>query len=198
MTDESLATRLAAEAAPGTRPSSREKSASATDGSTNTHAAGVTARTQRWWQTGYWQRVVMWCLFGCLASLLPLLIQMLHGFDSPRGATFDAICGDGELLVISAVLAAGALGEVILGIPRSMLMLVLTFGCGAELVVASLWFADIRGRVGSQETTQIDGQTVSYVIKAHSVAVTSLEVFIATVVTCAFALYWASKSARLP
>jgi hypothetical protein len=131
----------------------------------------------------------MWLAFGCIASLLPVGIQFLHAIDSPEGATFGRIFGDGELLVISAVIAAGALGEVILGMPGSILKLIFTFTCGSELLIASLWFGDLSGKIGVAQTVTVNGNTMVFIIKAGSVASASMVMFIATILTCGCALY---------
>jgi len=150
--------------------------------------------TGRWWTRDHWIRLVMWVLFGCVASLLPLAIQAIKGINSPGGPTFTAVCGNGELLIISAVIAAGVLGELILGLSRSpdvMFFLVLSFACGAELVIASLWYADLSDALTAAE---ISGATATDADPDHyAIAVSSTIMFGLTVLTGGFSMYAASR-----
>ena len=121
--------------------------------------SGEVITEQHWWEKDYGQRLVVWLLFGCLASLLPLVIEFVKAIDTAEGPSFSRIFGSGELLIISAVLAAGTLGEVIHTMPRSLLKTILVFSCGAELLLPSLWFADLRGKIGVEQISVVNGET---------------------------------------
>jgi hypothetical protein len=138
--------------------------------------------------------LVTWILFGCIASLLPFGIEAVKQLDSPENVTFDGLFGTGELLVVGAVLAAAALGEVISTGPRSVASTVLSFSCGAELVITSLWYADLKGKVGIPQHVVINGVASTYRIQPHPVARDTLAVFLFTIATCACSLYWAWRS----
>jgi hypothetical protein len=57
-------------------------------------------------------RLVVWSLFGVIFGLLPLIALSLKGVLSKDGFHFGEVLGGGELFVVSAVLAAGAMGEL--------------------------------------------------------------------------------------
>jgi hypothetical protein len=141
-------------------------------------------------------RLVGWALFGCIASLLPVLIQIVQGIDSPGGITFNGLFGNGDLLIIAATLAAGALGEVIAASRSSWLTLLLTFCCGSELLVTSLWYADLRTKLGQSQIVEVNGNRLTYSIDPHSVALGTVALYVLTVGTCVFSLYciWRRES----
>ena len=58
-------------------------------------------------------KFVRWLFFGVLASLVPLLCSYLNLVMKHKPTPFDAIMGDGGLLLIISAICAGALGEVI-------------------------------------------------------------------------------------
>ncbi|WP_152626858.1 hypothetical protein [Streptacidiphilus carbonis] len=57
-------------------------------------------------------RLAMWGLFGVVFSWMPLGIDMLKDLIKLDGVEYKSIIGNGELFVISAVIATGAVGEV--------------------------------------------------------------------------------------
>jgi hypothetical protein len=59
------------------------------------------------------KRVVVWFLFGAFFGLWPLFAVMIKEAFSPTGFNIDQLLNNGDLFTISAVLAAGALGELI-------------------------------------------------------------------------------------
>jgi hypothetical protein len=58
-------------------------------------------------------RMLTWLIFGVLFGLLPIIALTIKGALSPQGPSFDEILGRGDLFVISAAIAAGAIGEVL-------------------------------------------------------------------------------------
>ncbi|MEV6448600.1 hypothetical protein [Amycolatopsis sp. NPDC051716] len=57
-------------------------------------------------------RVVVWVLFGVIFGLLPVIIAAFRDSVSPEGLNLDKMLGSGELLIVGAVIAAGATGEL--------------------------------------------------------------------------------------
>ncbi len=96
----------------------------------------------------------------------------------------NLVVSRGELLIVSAAIAAGAVGELIasgraLAIPK----LISGGGCILILFLASLWFADIS-------VAAISGQ----VIDARTVSVYSMYIFAFTVVSSGSSLVLAGIS----
>jgi hypothetical protein len=69
-------------------------------------------------------KVLRWLLFGVIVSILPLVFAYLvllmnpnpaPGSITPKVTGASAVLGNGELLVVTWVLAASAIGEVIGG-----------------------------------------------------------------------------------
>jgi hypothetical protein len=77
------------------------------------------------------KRVTVWLLFGAIFGLMPLFAVTLKEIFSADGFSLDGILKGGDLFIISAVLSAGALGEL-LAVGRSgeeMLCIVGGFFC---------------------------------------------------------------------
>jgi hypothetical protein len=60
-------------------------------------------------------RLSVWLLFGVILGLLPLIASVIKGAMSPDGLSFTEVLGGGELFIVSAVIAAGAMGELFAG-----------------------------------------------------------------------------------
>jgi len=79
-------------------------------------------------------RLTVWVLFGVIIALLPLIAVGIKDAMSAEGFHLCNVLVDGELFVVSAVLAAGALGELLGAAYRTGLGLVVVFagfGCFA-------------------------------------------------------------------
>lgn len=63
-------------------------------------------------------RLSVWLLFGVILGLLPLIASVIKGAMSPDGLSFTQVLGGGELFIVSAVIAAGAMGELFAGPSR--------------------------------------------------------------------------------
>lgn len=57
-------------------------------------------------------KLLVWLLFGVALGLLPLIASAIKGSMSARGFEFGEVVGDGELFIVSAVIAAAAMGEL--------------------------------------------------------------------------------------
>ena len=60
-------------------------------------------------------RLSVWLLFGVMLGLLPLIARVIKGAMSKDGLSITEVLGDGELFIVSAVIAAGAMGELFAG-----------------------------------------------------------------------------------
>jgi hypothetical protein len=79
-------------------------------------------------------RMVVWVLFGVICALLPFAAVSLKNVLSATPTTLDELLVGGELYVVSAVLAGGALGELIGAAyrrERSLVVVLAGFGCFA-------------------------------------------------------------------
>lgn len=57
-------------------------------------------------------RVFQWALFGVIFGTLPLIVRFVTLLMSSGDISAVSMLGDGELLISSAAISAGALGEV--------------------------------------------------------------------------------------
>jgi hypothetical protein len=91
------------------------------------------------------------------------------------------ICSDGELLLISAVIAGGALGEVVMtNVERRWMSFKIWAGGSAFIMFAveAGWYSDVASRSGTSDAA--DASTVAY---------GSIIAFVLTVAASAVCLY---------
>ena len=74
------------------------------------------------------KRVLVWLLFGAIFGLFPLFAVALKEVLSPGGFHIDSILASGDLFIISAVLSAGALGELIAASSKELELMVILAG----------------------------------------------------------------------
>ena len=108
------------------------------------------------------RRVVVWLLFGAIFGLMPLFAVTLKESFSPDGFSMEELLKNGDLFIVSAVLAAGALGELLAAASRGAMNFYFAIFSGfsclatfagdtiayvvastaspAEVATASLWF----------------------------------------------------------
>lgn len=104
------------------------------------------------------EKLVRWALFGVVIALLPIAFsgfKILH-----RGEAFDhsLLLSDGELLLVSAGIAAAAIGEIVAsGANAKILKVVCGAGATALLMISSFSFADIA----SLSPTLSDGAAIA-------------------------------------
>jgi hypothetical protein len=59
-------------------------------------------------------RLVFWLVFGVIIGLLPIALLAIKDYmDAPHMISIETILGNGELFVVSAVVCAGAVGELL-------------------------------------------------------------------------------------
>ncbi|WP_204298812.1 hypothetical protein [Actinoplanes campanulatus] len=120
------------------------------------------------------EKVIRWLMFGVAFATLPLLLNFLLAITSSREMGLDRLLGQGELLLVSAGVAASGAGELsgeaIAALRRFQVFL---SGCAYLLVcTASVWFA-------STATLRAGGQKVN----ESAVANGSLVLFLAAIIT---------------
>jgi hypothetical protein len=87
-----------------------------------------------------------WLVFGVFVGLAPLILDLLKTAMSPDSIQFEEVLGRGELFIVSAVVGAGVLGEVVtalvLGVLKSagarrLVTLLISSGFAVLLTIAN-------------------------------------------------------------
>jgi hypothetical protein len=144
---------------------------------------------QKWYEAPLAEKLTTWLVFGVIVSLIPFLLTLLFLLGSSKSVKLQDIFGSGELLLVSAVIAAGALGEVALvDVPRSRrLVKVLAIGgCTITILASSSWFGLVLSTIHDKHP-----------YSPATVAVGSLFVFAVALIcstSCIVTSYMRSKS----
>lgn len=97
------------------------------------------------------RRILKWFLFSVLIALAPLAADGLNRLSQISGTISlkpitVGILGHGELLLISAALAADTIGDLIASGEQFKTLKLVTGGASAIIILlASIWYADIAG-----------------------------------------------------
>ncbi len=88
-------------------------------------------------------KVLRWLMFGVAFAVLPLVLNLLLAFTRDLPVHGDQVLGQGELLLVSAGVAASGAGELSGEPVRELRRLQIVLSGLAYLIVclASLWFA---------------------------------------------------------
>lgn len=116
----------------------------------------------KWHEKPLAQKLTTWLIFGVTIALTPFALEFLKLIDRQKDVSLAAVLGSGQLLLVSAAIAAGALGELVLvEVPprRRLAKLISIGGCTLSLILSSLWFGDISAAI--QEGKPPDPDTVS-------------------------------------
>jgi hypothetical protein len=93
-------------------------------------------------------------LFGVVLTLLPLILSWLRRLDSDRPHDLVSVCANGELLLISTVIAGGAVGELILrSVDRRWLSFKI-WAVGSAILMLAIeagWYSSVASRVGTAD-----------------------------------------------
>lgn len=110
------------------------------------------------------KRLIVWLLFGAVFGLMPLFAVSLKEVFSSGGFHINNVLKNGDLFIVSAVLAAGAIGELLAATTRglsSFVAVIAGFFClatfagdtiayvvvgsasASEIATASYWFFPI-------------------------------------------------------
>ena len=121
-----------------------------------TSAVVVLATTQRFrLRQGFAEnpvvlRVVVWILFGAIASCAPLLTHWIDALDDVAKYSVRDDVGHGELLLVSAILAIGALGEILAaGSDKSyrLAAIITSFVCVVLIGISLMRYGDLTSKI---------------------------------------------------
>jgi hypothetical protein len=104
----------------------------------------------KWHERPLAQKLTTWFIFGVIIALTPFILEFLKLLDRDKDVSLDAVLGTGQLLLVSAAIAAGATGELVLvDVPsrRRLGKLISIGGCTLAVIVSSLWFGDISAAI---------------------------------------------------
>jgi len=88
------------------------------------------------------KKLTIWILFNVLVALLPFLFRYLGATFSGQMVNLQNILSDGELLLVAAAVASGALGDLIASNQEDALPRVIVGGlCILSLLLSSLCYA---------------------------------------------------------
>lgn len=120
-----------------------------------------------------WEKMTRWIIFNVIIALLPLLLNYFIIRTSGRAADMAMLIAKGEILLISAAIAAGAIGELLNGGDGHRIAKYVAGGsCVILLFMTAGWFTHIHGLTSP---ANIDFITSN-----------SIVLFIATMVTSAW------------
>jgi len=103
------------------------------------------------------ERIVDWLIFGVVLTLLPFLAVIFLDVDRNTSPKPASLFGHGELLIVAAVIAAGAIGELTLTRKRSSRRVSRRITLGFCIVIfgaTTLWFADISALILAKQPPQ--------------------------------------------
>ena len=90
------------------------------------------------------EKVTKWIVYSAILSLAPILFYTIKLLGHGEAITFDKVLGHGELLLITAILSAAAIGEIVAsGENWKIWKLISGGGCLLIVILASAWYADI-------------------------------------------------------
>jgi len=114
------------------------------------------------------QTLVRWSLFSVTIALLPVVLNAFALMTRGQPMSYSAMVGNGELLLVSVAISAGAMGELIAAERQPFTgTWQLLIGLSVVIVLlASAWFADIASAIRAGEY-----------VSRHSIALGSTVVF---------------------
>lgn len=116
-----------------------------------------------WRENPVIEKLTVWLIFGVVVTLTPFIFSFLQSVDSRRGFAFSSVLGDGQLLLVSVAIAAGAFGELVTVnmVSEKRLSRILALGSSVVVViVASLWFGGISSSVSDKTATDPKAITI--------------------------------------
>lgn len=91
------------------------------------------------------RKLTIWVLFNVLVALLPFVFRYLGATFAGRLINWQNILSDGELLLVAAAVASGALGDLIASNQEDVLPRLIVGGlCVLSLLLSSLCYAFVR------------------------------------------------------
>jgi hypothetical protein len=90
-------------------------------------------------------RVIAWLLFNVGIALLPLIFTAIHDLGTNHNISLDRLLAEGDLVLISVAIAAGAAGEIAYhqGYKGAIKNIILDWTTLAICVMGGWWYAEI-------------------------------------------------------
>ena len=125
------------------------------------------------------EKLVRWIIFGVIIGLLPILFDVIRNLTRGQQLRFNQISSRGELLLVSAVISASAIGELIAS-GNSLIVAKLVSGgsCVVMLFFSSLCFADISSELSNDPSSLIPNivSKLSFIVFFWTVVVSGISV----------------------
>jgi hypothetical protein len=110
------------------------------------------------------EKLVRWAVFRVIIALVPLAFNLASMLTEGK-LELVQICSRGELLLISAVISAGAIGEIIGVVEGHNIGKLFAGGaCVITLFIASHWFATISTAIRLEKQVNSEGIAIGSVI----------------------------------
>jgi hypothetical protein len=103
-------------------------------------------RSGKWRKSPRVKKLSIWFIFSAVVALTPFFLGIFQSVDRNQKVTMDSLFGSGQLLLVCVVLAAAALGELVVADvhPEQQIVKSVAIGsCIYVIIFSSLWFADI-------------------------------------------------------
>jgi hypothetical protein len=112
--------------------------------------------------------LIRWIIFSVIITLTPLFYNVLRNIGRGKGVNLVKLVANGELLLVSAAISAGALGHLF-GSEGTMgrSEILSGGGCVWVLMIATYWFADVselRESGGGAEKAIATGSLIIFII----------------------------------
>jgi len=112
-----------------------------------------------------YEKLIYWIIFNVFISLLPLLFNYLFLSIQDSFSGLNDLFYRGELFIISAVIAADAVGEFMIGTIRNKYARLITGGsCVILLTMSSLLFAATSVNIDQINHSRVTGISVTVII----------------------------------
>ena len=108
---------------------------------------------RKWYQSPVVVKLATWMGFGVLVALVPFLITYLFLLGQGGKVGLPEIFGNGQMLLVSGAIAAGALGEAIPGGEQGGRLLIkcgAIAGCILSIFVSAGWFGSISSAASNR------------------------------------------------
>lgn len=114
------------------------------------------------------ERLLIWLFFGVVISIMPLVFHALQYINREKPFELYNIISNGELFILSVVMASAAIGESMLLEKRSLLIKMMVGVCLLQLTFSAFYYADISainfsGSIKIPESTIVNNSIYLYV-----------------------------------
>lgn len=96
------------------------------------------------------EKLLLWIVFNVIIALLPFFSRGMAASLNGKAVNWQGILSDGELFLVAAAIAGGALGDLLLsGSKRRMPKIVVGGGCVVCVMLACFLYAYVRANTGA-------------------------------------------------